>query len=104
MSAWAWMLASYSQESSIQTAVSETFSGDRPCGLCKLISAVDSKQSESPIKPNHTTSKDLKLMLGLSRPIPLPSLPKGNLGVTLRENLRQKPVLEKEDPPPREFV
>ena len=38
------MVASYSRESSIEQAFAETFGGDRPCELCKIITAVDTEQ------------------------------------------------------------
>ena len=57
------MVASYSQESSIEQAFAETFGGDRPCELCKLISAVDAEQESTPAKASNEV-KSLKLMLG----------------------------------------
>ena len=42
------MVASYSQESSIEQAFAETFGGDRPCELCKIITAVDTEQESTP--------------------------------------------------------
>ena len=41
LGAWSWMVANYSQESSIEQAFFETFGGERPCDLCKIITAVD---------------------------------------------------------------
>jgi hypothetical protein len=102
--AWAWMLVNYTQESSIQTAVSETFSGDRPCGLCKIISTVDSETSKTPAAANAPKSKDLKLMLGLSRPVSLPTPPKYYAVIATPEQFIKDPVLEEADPPPRRFV
>ena len=104
MGAWAWMLVNYSQESSIQIAVSETFSGERPCRLCNFIADVDTKQSKLPIQPGASALKDIKLMLGLSRPIQLPSPIKNHLGVPVDQYFIKEPVLEKRDPPPRVFV
>lgn len=63
LGAWGWMVASYSQESSIEQAFAETFGGDRPCEMCKFISAVDPEQESAPIK-EPTEVKSLKLMLG----------------------------------------
>ena len=37
--AWANMLVSYSQEGSLSQAVTDTFSGEKPCCLCKDIAA-----------------------------------------------------------------
>lgn len=56
-------MASYSQESSIEQAFAETFGGDRPCELCKIITAVDIEQESVPFKESSET-KSLKLMLG----------------------------------------
>lgn len=56
------MVASYSQESSLEEAFADTFSGGRPCELCKIITAVDTEQDTAPIKePSEVTS--LKLLL-----------------------------------------
>lgn len=104
MGAWAWMLVDYSQEGSIQTAVRETFSGDRPCGLCKIISKVDSEPSNTQANSNPSAPIDLKLMLGLSRPVWLPTPPKFSPTVPLPERYTKNPVLEQIDPPPRGFA
>lgn len=37
LGAWSWMLASYSQQSSLEQAIIETFGGNRPCEVCKFI-------------------------------------------------------------------
>ncbi|WP_206753289.1 hypothetical protein [Lentimonas sp. CC10] len=63
LGAWSWMVASYSQESSIEQAFADTFGGERPCELCKLITAVDAEQETTPIKES-TEVKSLKLLLG----------------------------------------
>ena len=63
LGAWSWMVASYSQESSIEQAFAETFGGDRPCEMCKFITAVDAEQDSAPIK-EPTESKSFKLLLG----------------------------------------
>lgn len=44
--AWSNMLVSYSQESSLSQAVVDTFSGEKPCKLCKHISASKSSSDE----------------------------------------------------------
>jgi hypothetical protein len=63
LGAWSWMIASYSQESSIEQAFAETFGGDRPCELCKIITAVDIEQESAPFRESSET-KSLKLILG----------------------------------------
>ena len=57
------MVASYSQESGIEQAIADTFGGERPCELCKIITAVDTEQETAPIK-EPTEIKSLKLLLG----------------------------------------
>lgn len=42
------MLASYSQESSLEQAIIETFGGDRPCEICKFIQATDTESTPRP--------------------------------------------------------
>lgn len=70
LGAWSWMIVSYSQESNIEQAIRETFSDERPCGMCCLIDAVE-KETDSTGTPPPSKKKDqsLKLMLGLSRAI-----------------------------------
>lgn len=70
--AWGWMLASYSQGSSFSQAVAETFSGERPCGMCKLIIEVEETEREQQPANTPTSDKDLKLMLGLEQPVQVP--------------------------------
>lgn len=53
--AWANMLVTYSQETSVGQAVVDTFSGEKPCCLCKKIAAA--KKSD----PEHQKSKDVEL-------------------------------------------
>jgi hypothetical protein len=68
LGAWGWMLASYSQESSLEQAIIETFGDERPCDLCRAIDAVEDSESTSETT-QRSDSKDIKLMLGLSRAI-----------------------------------
>jgi hypothetical protein len=52
--AWANMLVSYSQESSFSQAVTDTFSGEKPCGLCEKIATSKSAEKErdnAPLPP-----------------------------------------------------
>jgi hypothetical protein len=63
LGAWSWMMASYSQESSIAQAFAETFSGERPCGLCKIITAVDTEQESAQTQQSSETNS-FKLILG----------------------------------------
>lgn len=66
--AWGWMLASYSQESSLEQAIVETFGDERPCELCRVIDAVEDTESTHGTT-QRSEHKDLKLMLGLGRAI-----------------------------------
>ena len=58
------MVANYSQESSIEQAFVETFGGERPCELCKIITAVDTAEQESAPNKEPTEIKGLKLLHG----------------------------------------
>lgn len=68
LGAWGWMLASYSQESSLEQAILETFGDERPCDLCRVIDAVEETESSNDAA-QRGASKDIKLMLGLGRAI-----------------------------------
>lgn len=67
MGAWGWMVASYSQESSFQQAIVETFGDQRPCDVCRVIDAVEETENSTPIATSNQT--EIKLMLGLGRPV-----------------------------------
>jgi len=69
LGAWGWMVASYAQESSLQQAIVETFGDERPCDMCRVIDSVEGAQSSQTAQ--RSESKDIKLMLGLSRAIQL---------------------------------
>ncbi len=61
LTAWSYMLVSYAQESSLETALNDTFSGQRPCELCQLIEAVEQEQ-ETPT-PGSRTTDDFRLLI-----------------------------------------
>ena len=61
LTAWSYMLISYTQQSSLQTAVADTFSGQRPCELCHIIEAVEQEQ-ETPT-PGSRTADDFRLLI-----------------------------------------
>lgn len=46
--AWAQMLRDYSQESGFATAVTQTFSGERPCTMCKSIEKNRQQEEKAP--------------------------------------------------------
>lgn len=66
------MVATYSQESSIEQAFRETFGGDRPCELCKVIEAVEDVGQANDSGFAAPKQFELKLMLGLGRSIIVP--------------------------------
>lgn len=80
--AWANMLVSYSQESTLSQAVTDTFSGEKPCCLCKKIAASKSAEkdnNEAPFPPGSSKLfQDLfpptvaSLKDPFSAPFPLP--------------------------------
>ncbi len=101
LGAWTWMLASYSQESTIEQAFRETFGGERPCELCKIIRAVDKSEKEAPSPLNSSNKRELNLMLGLARQILLPA-PRASQA--LKPQLVLKPTSHRAPvptPPPR---
>ena len=51
--AWANMILDYSQETTLSQAVTDTFSGEKPCCLCKKIEAAKEKggQEKEPLAP-----------------------------------------------------
>lgn len=68
LGAWTWMIASYSQDSSIEQAIQETFSDERPCQMCRIIDAVEEGQEDTTPLPEKK-DQSLKLMLGLGRDV-----------------------------------
>lgn len=61
--AWAGMLVSYSQDGGVIQAVTDTFSGEKPCKLCcKIAAARDSdKEAPAPVLPVSVGMKALVL-------------------------------------------
>lgn len=72
LGAWAWMLHRYSQESNIEQAFKETFSGERPCEMCRMIESVKKSKESPDAAPYTNETKSLNLMLGLERAIVVP--------------------------------
>ena len=68
LSAWAWMLTSYSQEGSFEQAIIETFGDEHPCDVCIVIDLIEKTES-SKGETQRVENKDIKLMLGLCRAI-----------------------------------
>lgn len=67
LGAWSWMLVSYTQESSLQQAIKETFGDERPCDICRVIDSAEDNQQSTPSEAPNTKLKEIKLMLGLAR-------------------------------------
>ena len=44
--AWAQMIADYSREGSVRQAITDTFSGRRPCDMCKAIDKAKEKEQQ----------------------------------------------------------
>lgn len=99
MGAWGWMVASYSQESSFQQAIVETFGDERPCDVCRVIDAVEETENGSPIATSNQT--EIKLMLGLGRPVNVsaPSAPFEHQSTLVCEP--ENALLHVPTPPPR---
>lgn len=49
--AWASMLIQYSSRAPLSQAISQTFDGGHPCGLCKGIKAAQQSQKKSDARP-----------------------------------------------------
>ena len=96
--AWGWMIASYSSDDSLSTAISDTFSGERPCSLCNAIADTKSKTDQS---ASVVELEKLKLLSARLKPIALvPPLP-GK--AVIPPNSRCVKIYETgpEPPPPR---
>ena len=99
------MLVSYSQDSSLSDAVSDTFSGRKPCSLCKGIASAKKSESggerdRAPLAPATKPFPDLfppasiALKDPLSSPLPCPAFaPPGELA--------SPPASGPPTPPPR---
>ena len=100
LGAWSWMIASYAQQSTIEQAVAETFSGARPCQLCQLITSAEAAQEHSPANAPDEV-KSLKLLPGQSQRLAL--APRN--GITAKrspiDQLAAQRATEVPTPPPR---
>ena len=61
LGAWGWMVATYSQETSVEQAFRDTFGGERPCQLCKIIEATDEQKTQE--RSARPQSEDFRLLL-----------------------------------------
>ncbi|MFD2257993.1 hypothetical protein ACFSSA_15035 [Luteolibacter algae] len=62
------MIIDYSQESTLSQAVSDTFSGEKPCELCNKIAAVKSDERSTENDPIQLSPSSLKLFQDLFPP------------------------------------
>jgi len=65
MGAWGWMIVNYSKESSLAVGIQETFSGERPCGMCKVLQGDHDRNSPLPSKAN-APADELRLLLPIA--------------------------------------
>ncbi|PXA05529.1 hypothetical protein DDZ13_01260 [Coraliomargarita sinensis] len=101
LGAWTWMVASYAQDGSLEKAIEETFSDQRPCHMCRLIDAVEEEKDSGSTPIRSKTDQSLKLMLGLSREICVPE-PRSGILDTIIESGRYDSFNEPvPTPPPR---
>jgi len=98
LGAWSWMIASYSQESSIEQAFRETFGGDKPCDLCLIIEDVETQSDPVQERSKTREIKLLPIEYSTLALIPLESakLSWNNLFMNPKSNLDSVPT-----PPPR---
>lgn len=79
--AWANMLITYSQQTTISEALADTFSGEKPCHLCEKISQAktsDPKNQDSePVQISQKLFQELfsPALVGLNEPISSPIPP-----------------------------
>lgn len=98
------MIASYSQESSLEQAIRETFGGERPCELCKII--VDTEETKSkgfPTTPQ-SENRDIKLILGLAQAFRIPQFSAHSEHNSPYDGKALKTILRAPTPPPRALV
>ncbi len=48
--AWASMIVRYSQQQTLAVAISKTFDGEHPCGLCKIIQTARAGEPDQPAR------------------------------------------------------
>jgi hypothetical protein len=62
LGAWSWMLFAYSHDAGLGTAIEDTFSGERPCRLCKMIVS-SAEESRAHTGPTVTLEREFKLLV-----------------------------------------
>ncbi len=68
--AWAQMLRDYSREASVSVAITKTFSGEYPCGMCRKIA--EAKKSEERKTPALAEKKSSEFLAVRSDALPRP--------------------------------
>jgi hypothetical protein len=103
LGAWSWMLVTYSQESNLRIGFQQTFSGERPCGMCKAIQATDNSDTKSPIKAT-APADELRLFLVIANPLKLAPM-ETSIRQTLAHTQSAGPRYTKvPTPPPKQIV
>jgi hypothetical protein len=94
--AWAGMIASYSEQAPLRTALAQTFDGKHPCPLCKAIAAGKKSEKQNELLPplNKLEFPPAPENLVLFAPSRFQLLPLAN---TFTKSLVQQPLT----PPPR---
>lgn len=69
--AWGGMLVSYSQENGFRKGVEDTFSGEKPCEMCRKISAARKDAGKEPVTPGE---REIRLRDLAAQMIPLDSI------------------------------
>lgn len=64
--AWTQMLRDYSKDSGIVVAIQQTFSGERPCTMCKTITNERQKENQLPAAIDLVKKFEVLLMVGLA--------------------------------------
>lgn len=64
LTAWGWMIVSYSSEEGLRTGVTDTFSGEKPCELCHFVEGIERPLSEESDRPTPTETREIKLVPG----------------------------------------
>lgn len=106
--AWAGMMVSYSIEDGLTQGVRDTFSGERPCALCRCIESIDEKESP-PALPSTEGQRRLAEGLGQSLrtpeviDVPAPRDGEGSAALVRSDDCQEPESLRgsPETPPPR---
>ena len=71
MYAWGGMLISYSQKTGLRQAVRDTFSGEKPCPMCRRIAAAEQKSAAEEKAPAAPGQRETRLQDLAPQMIPL---------------------------------